>query len=178
MTDDSLEDPATVDRHAAALQYYLTFCSQSAVAKIYPHAACVNRGFRLEFTAYLAQCPVMRDSRNRAAGRSLKGQGFILQTVRALYEWAADPDRGNALAEGFRNPFRKLPRPKSLLKGEPLAEPDISLAMAIEFIAACDRFQLRLFVPMLIFGLRPRAFAPGFPRNSCRHVSAGLPLPE
>ncbi len=34
-------------------------------------------------------------------------------------------------------------------------EPDITTDMAIEFVSACDAYQLRLFAPMILYGLRP-----------------------
>src|SRR5262249_9756794 len=37
---------------------------------------------------------------------------------------------------------------------DPLAEPDITLAMALDLVAACDRYQLLLFAPLVLFGLR------------------------
>jgi hypothetical protein len=58
------------------------------------------------------------------------------------------------LPEGFRNPFRRSSPTRSILHGDPLAAPDITLSMAIDLVAACDRFQLRLFLPILLFGLR------------------------
>jgi hypothetical protein len=147
-------DPATVRRYDAALRHYLAFCAQSAVAKGCPHAAGVNREFRLQLAAFLAQRPVTPNGSAQAEGRPMKGQGFILDTVRALYQWAADPGRGNLLPEGFRNPFLRCGQPRALLQGDPLAEPDITLGMAADLVDACDRFQLRLFVPLLLFGLR------------------------
>jgi hypothetical protein len=147
-------DPATVRRYDAALRHYLAFCGQPVISRVYPHATGVNRDFRLHLAAFLAQRQVTPNGRSGAEGRPMKGQGFILDTVRALYEWAADPERGNLLPEGFRNPFLRPSQARSLLKGDPLAEPDITLAMAIDLVAACDRFQLRLFGPMLLFGLR------------------------
>jgi hypothetical protein len=147
-------DPATVRRYSAALGHYLAFCGQPEVAKAYPHGGGVNRDFRLRLAAFLAQRQVTPNGRAQGKGRPLKGQGFILDTVRALFEWAADTERGNLLPEGFRNPFRHSSPARSVLQGDPLAEPDITLSMAIDLVAACDRFQLRLFVPMLLFGLR------------------------
>jgi hypothetical protein len=41
-----------------------------------------------------------------------------------------------------------------VLRGDPLAEPDVTLPMALDLVRACDGYQLRLFVPMLLFGLR------------------------
>ena len=52
--------------------------------------------------------------------------------MRALYAWAADPDRGGLLPEGFRNPFLRATATRGLLKSDPLAEPDLTLPMAID----------------------------------------------
>ena len=35
-----------------------------------------------------------------------------------------------------------------------IGEPDITVDMAVEFLEACDAYQLRLFGPMAIYGLR------------------------
>lgn len=147
-------EPATVARYSAALCHYLAFCEQPEVARAYPHAGGVNRDFRLKLVAFLAQRQVAPNGRAQAAGRPMKGQGFILDTVRALYQWAADPDRGNQLPDGFRNPFLHHGEARPLLRGDPLAEPDITAAMALDLVVACDRYQLLLFAPLLLFGLR------------------------
>jgi hypothetical protein len=147
-------DPATVRRYAAALNHYLDFCSQPDVARAFPHASGVNRDFRLQLAAFLSQRQATSNGRAQGQRRPLKGQTFILDTVRGLFEWAADSERGNLLPEGFRNPFLRSSPSRSFLQGDPLAEPDITLNMALDFVAACDRFQLRLFMPILLFGLR------------------------
>jgi hypothetical protein len=147
-------DPGTVRRYDVALRHYRAFCSQPAILKTYPHAARVNRDFRLQLAAFLAQRPVTPNGRAQGRGRPMKGPGFVLDTVRALFEWAADPERASLLPEGFRNPFLRPAQTRSLLKGDPLAEPDVTPAMAVDLVTACDRFQLRLFAPMLLFGLR------------------------
>lgn len=147
-------DPATVKRYEAALRHYLVFCDQQGIAKTYPHASRVNREFRLGLTAFLATRSVSSNGNPCGHHRPMRSQSFILDTVRALFEWAADPERGGLLPEGFQNPFRRSREVRSILQGDPIAEPDITLSMAIELICACDAFQLRLFVPMLLFGLR------------------------
>jgi integrase len=85
----------------------------------------------------------------------MKGQAFVTDAVRAMLEWAADPDRGALLPDSFHNPFRRLKGLWQVLKGDPLAEPDITLTMAVSFVRACDPFQRRLFVPLILYGLRP-----------------------
>jgi hypothetical protein len=147
-------DPDTVPRYGSALGHYLAFCEQTEVARTYPHAGGVNRHFRLQLAAFLARRQVTPNGRAHGESRPLRGQRFILDTVRALFEWAADPERGNLLPEGFRNPFLRSAPAKPVLQGDPLAEPDITLDMAIDLVAACDCYQLRLFAPMLAFGLR------------------------
>src|SRR5205814_4483386 len=39
-------------------------------------------------------------------------------------------------------------------QGDPLAAPDVTMDMAAAFVRVCDLFQLRLFVPVILFGLR------------------------
>lgn len=147
-------DPATVRRYAAALQHYLAFCQEADIVRTFPNASGVNREFRLKLSAFLAQRQVTPNGRTQAQPQPMKGQGFILDTVRALYQWAADAERGGLFPEGFRNPFLRTAEARSILKGDPLAEPDITLSMAINLVRVCDRFQLQLFVPVLLFGLR------------------------
>jgi hypothetical protein len=147
-------DPATARRYNTALQHYLQFCAQLSIAKGFPNASCVNRDFRLAFGAFLADRVVSGNGRNSKSQRPMMGHAFVMDTVRAMFEWAADPDRGGQLPEGFRNPFRRSGASRSILKGDPLAEPDITLPMGLSLLKACDAFQLRLFAPMLLFGLR------------------------
>ena len=56
--------------------------------------------------------------RTQALARPMKGQRFVLDTVRAMYEWAADPERGRLLPEGFRNPFLRMAGARTLLKAD------------------------------------------------------------
>lgn len=146
--------PATVARYQGALRHYLDFCNQPAVNKAHPRVAGVNRDFRLAFAAFLTNCKVTANGNENAISRPMKGQAFVIDAVRAVYEWASDPDRGNLLPDGFRNPFRRASGSRSIHQGDPLADPDITVGMAIDFIRACDQYQLRLFVPVVLFGLR------------------------
>jgi hypothetical protein len=147
-------DSATVRRYEGALRHYLSFCEQASVAKAFPSAATVNRDFRLSLAAFLAERRVSGNGRGETRSRPMRGQAFVVDTVRGLYEWALDPERGGLLPEGFHSPFRRLHLSRTVLKGDPLAEPDITLAMALDLVGACDAYQLGLFAPMLLFGLR------------------------
>jgi hypothetical protein len=147
-------DPATVRRYTAALGHFLAFCEQPAVVRGHPYAAGVNREFRLKLTAFLAQRQVTSNGNSQAKGRPMKAQGFVLDTVRATYQWAGDPERGNLMPEGSHNPFLRHSESRVVHMGDPLAEPDVTLPMAIDFVRVCDDYQLRLFVPLLLFGLR------------------------
>jgi hypothetical protein len=146
--------PATAGRYRSALARYLAYCQSPGVLKSHPHAATVDRDFRLGFAAFLAARQVSPNGHANAAPRPLKGQAFVLDAARALFEWAADPDCGGLLPDGFRNPFRRSGERRSPQQGDPLAEPDVTLPMAIDFVGACDAYQLRLFAPLLLFGLR------------------------
>lgn len=145
---------STVVRYHDALQHYRAFCDQPDVRRAWPHAAAVNREFRLALSSFLNTRAISPNGRAAAAKRPMRGHGFVLDTVRAMFGWAADADRGALLPDGFRNPFLRRGVRTSLLQGDQLAEPDISLSMALDMVKACDRYQLRLFVPMLLFGMR------------------------
>jgi hypothetical protein len=146
--------PATVRRYRAALGHYLAFADQEGVRHSYRHAHQIDGDFRLAFAAWLAGRRVAPNGRPQAATRPMKGQAFVQAAVRAMLEWAADPDGGRLLPDGFRNPFRRAGCNRPVLVGDPLAEPDITPDMATNFIGACDHYQLALFVPFLFFGLR------------------------
>jgi hypothetical protein len=152
--DAGVIDPATVRRYGSALGHYLSFCAQTDIQKAYPHVAGLDRDFHLAFAAFLANHCITPNGHPHAAPRPMRGQAFVLDTVRAMLEWAADPGRGGLLPDGFRNPFLRHAEPRPLLRGDPLGEPDITTAAAVAFVAACDRYQLLLFVPLIVFGLR------------------------
>jgi hypothetical protein len=122
--------------------------------KAFPHVASINRDFRLGLAAFLADRRVAPGGGSSGSARPMKGQAFVLDTVRAMLEWAADPDRGGLLPDGFRDPFLRRGEPRSVFRGDPLGEPDITLPMALNLVNLCNRFQLLLFAPMLLFGLR------------------------
>jgi hypothetical protein len=144
----------TVGRYRVALGHYLAYCAQPAVTKEFPAAIGVNRTFRLGLAAYLGDRPVTGNGRIGAAAHLMRGHQFVLDTVRAMYEWAADPDRGGLLADGFRNPFLRTGGRRPIFQGDPLAAPDVTVPMVVSLIEACDQFQLRLFAPIVLFGLR------------------------
>jgi integrase len=84
----------------------------------------------------------------------MRGQRFVIDSVRALFEWARDGDRGGLLPDGFKNPFLRAGEKRYLLHGDPLAEPDITVPMAAAFLRTCDDYEIRMFVPLILFGLR------------------------
>jgi hypothetical protein len=147
-------DPGTVARYRSALDHYLTYATQPRIEKQCKFVAGVNREFRMGFEAYLAARIVTPNGRGGKGGRPMRSAEYVLQTTGAMFEWAADPDRGNLVPAGFRNPFLRTGRRWDRLAFDPLAPPDITIPMAGEFLAACDRYQLRLFAPILLFGLR------------------------
>jgi hypothetical protein len=83
----------------------------------------VDRDFRVAFAGFLATRTVTGNGREKAPGRPMKSGGFVLDAARALFAWAADPDRGGLLPAGFRNPFREPGGKKAVFKGDPLAAP-------------------------------------------------------
>jgi integrase len=147
--------PGTVERYRAALGHYEAFLERPDVASRYAYAAGIDRDLALEFTAFLNARTVTPNGAALGDARLMTGQGFVLDTIRAMLEWAADPERGKLLPEGFRNPFLGASRRLGTPADDCEAEPDITTDMAIEFISTCDEYQLRLFAPMILYGLRP-----------------------
>lgn len=146
--------PATVARYRAALDHYRAFCTQTEVARMYPSPAQVNRGFQLSFATFLANREVAANGRSGATSGLMRSHRYVLDVVRSVYEWALDPDRGGLLPEGFRSPFLNAGGKARSHHSDPLAQPDITTSTATDLVGACDLHQLRLFVPLLFFGLR------------------------
>jgi len=149
-------DPATVQRYGSTLQrHYLAFVEQADIGRRYPHISSIDREFQLEFTAYLNNVKISPNGSARGAPRSMKGKEFVLDVVRAMLEWASDPDRGNLLPDGFRNPFKRRARKSQRDTVDLLGDPEISISMAQDLLTECDTFQLAIFAPLLLYGLRP-----------------------
>ena len=145
---------ATTGRYRSALAHYLAFTETSRVTRAYPTAARVDRQFALDFAAFLDNQTVAPNGHDNAGKRRLRGQTFIIDAVRAMYEWADDPARGNCMPAGFRSPFRRATLKRRAPAIDPLGEPDITSEMAADFLEACDDYQLALFALVALFGLR------------------------
>jgi integrase len=143
-------DLRTVARYQTALEYFNKFTAQPDTNAAYPHPGRTDREFVLRFQGFLQQQLVSRGNRTRP----LEGHEFILATARSAFTWASDPDQGNLLADSFRNPFTgrnwTIRRPAVDLT----RELPITVPMAADFLGACDDYQVRLFTPLILFGLR------------------------
>jgi integrase len=148
-------DPHTVQRYRAAIGHYLAFAEQPVIAKAYPQIARVDRDFQLQFSAFLANRLVRPNGRANSRPRPMQAQDFVRDVVRGMFVWAADPDRGGLLSDAFRNPFVGDRRQTASVAADLMREPDITTPMAAAFLATCDAFQLSVFAPMLLYGLRP-----------------------
>ncbi len=148
-------DVATACRYVSALRHYRNFTEQTRLDPAQRYAAGVNRNFQLQFASYLNELCVQPNGRGDNTTSPMKSQAFVLDVVRSMFEWAADPERGSLLPQGFRNPFALRKRSTRQVAVDPIRPPDITVAMAVDFVAAADAFQLAVFTPMLLFGLRP-----------------------
>lgn len=147
-------DTATVSRYETALRHYSDFVGHPGVSRSYRFAVQIDRDFRLDFTAYLNQLRVSGNGHPASAHRAMVAQEYVLDVVRAMLQWAADPDRGKLLPESFRNPFARRGQRRQVA-ADPVGDPDITTSMAVDLILACDAFQLRAFAPLVLYGLRP-----------------------
>jgi integrase len=145
--------PATPARFSSALDHFVSFASQPGVSKSYATAGQIDRQFVLKFASHLMGVQISPNGHANTARRRMIGQQFVLNVVRGVYEWARDTERGACLPADFINPFRIATlRPKA--PTTLLGEPDVTIAMASSFLQKCDDFQLRLFSPMILLGLR------------------------
>lgn len=148
-------DPRTVQRYESALKHYQAFVEQPNISRQFAHIGSINRQFALQFMAYLSTLQVHVNGHAHGPTQRMGRPDYVVDVVRSLFEWAADPQRGNLVPEGFHNPFRRRSRHgTSSIARVSLGEPDITLEMAVEFIEACDNYQLLLFAPMALYGLR------------------------
>ena len=149
-------DPRTVRRYASALTlHYLGYSERTDIERQFRYIAGVDRDFALGFATYLKNVVVRPNGHPNCRPRSMQGQAFVVDVVRGMYEWAADPDRGGLLPDAFRNPFVRRGRQRGGCLVDQFGEPDITISMATDFIRACDLYQLKLFAPLIFFGLRP-----------------------
>ena len=148
-------DVATVGRYAAASHRLVDFAELPTIERRYPDAGKVDREFQLRFSAYLNDLIVIGGGSGSSNRGSLKATRYILAVARGVYDWAADPNRGHLLAEGFRNPFSDMGRPANVVAPDPFRSVDITVPMAVELIRAADYFQLQVLTPIMLYGLRP-----------------------
>ncbi|MBL8823454.1 MAG: site-specific integrase [Planctomycetia bacterium] len=144
---------STPARYRSALRYYLQFCELPESARTFPFPVSVNREFRMAFVEYIIRLrlDVRGSSETGFTGCS---PHYLLDVARAMYLWAADPELGHLLPENFHNPFLRAHTGLARLVKDPLAPPDITTLMACDFLRECNLQQLRLFVPIVLFGLR------------------------
>lgn len=152
--DANVIDPSTVRRYQSALGHYLAFIDQPEIQKTFPHAAGVNRDFQLALAAFLTNRMISPNGHPNTQPRRMQSAAFVEDAVRALYAWAADPDRGHLLPVGFRSPFIHKARQRRTVVRDLIGEPDITVPMAVDFVMTCDVYQLKLFAPVVLYGLR------------------------
>jgi hypothetical protein len=148
-------DVATASRYESALRHFQDFTAQAHLAVAHRSAAGIDREFQLQFAAYLDALCVIPNGRSGALKRPMRGQSFVLDVVRSMLEWAADPERGNFLPESFRNPFAHRARGTRNVATDPIRPLDVTTSMAVDLVRMADRFQLAVFAPLLLYGLRP-----------------------
>lgn len=148
-------EPRSFTRYRSALiGHYLAFAELPENSRRWPFAMNADREFALGLARFLRARSVSPNGRGgTAGGHPMKSGGFVIDAVRSLYAWAADPDRGQLLGDGFRNPFLRKASQRGQSR-DPFGEPDVTSAMAQLLFEACDDYQLRLFAPMTFYGLR------------------------
>lgn len=147
-------DPRTVSRYRSALKHYLKFSEQPAISSKFKFVAAIDRHFALQFASYLSKAQVSSNGHENTKRRRMTAPQYVESVVRSMLVWAADPEQGNLLPHGFRNPFSGRSRKTNQSAADPLSEPAISMEMAVEFLKNCDDFQRPLFALLAFYGLR------------------------
>jgi hypothetical protein len=147
-------DTATVTRYRAALRHFTDFVSQPASHSRYRYASRLDMTFADEFSGWLRARRVSPNGHPAAAPQRLRSVAYVEDVARSMLRWAADPRRGGLLPTGFSNPFSARERRTDEVRHDLFGAPDITLPMAADFLAACDRYQLPLFALHLFFGVR------------------------
>ena len=146
--------PKTVRRYASALEHYRFFIQQPLISTAYPSITNVNRDLVLHFQTYLKNLQVSSNGHPNTQKQTMSSPDYVLDVVRGMYIWAADPDRGNLMPSGFRNPFQGKVRQSASVAPDLFGEPDIIIPMVVDFLKKCDSYQLHLFVLLIFYGLR------------------------
>ena len=147
-------DSGTVNRYRTALGHYLKFVEEGA-SKKWPTVNRINQDFVLDFATFLNQLEVSPNGHANTTKRKLRSPEFVQSVVRSMLRWAADPNGGAMLGDGFRNPFHGRMRRTDAVQADLFGEPDITLDMANKFLAECDDYQLPIFAILVFYGLRP-----------------------
>ncbi|WP_417849315.1 hypothetical protein [Thalassoglobus sp.] len=154
-TDADEISPKTLGRYSSALKHFLEFVSQSEVQQQYRYAANVDQRFVLSFKAFLSNLKVPPNGHPHATPRPLKSIGYVIGVTRGMFSWGTSEKSGPLLPTGFRNPFRENVQTRKDRRAKDLfGDPDVTVEMASKFLQNCDAFQLHLFTPIILFGLR------------------------
>jgi integrase len=146
--------PQTCRRYASAIEHYDRFIHDLGLAGTPIEPDGIDREHALRFTQFLATRKVAPNGHPHSKRRHLTRPDTVLDTVRAMFQWAADPGRGALLPVTFVNPFLRSALKRRRAARDPLAEPDITLDMAFRMIEACDRYALGVLAPLFLYGLR------------------------
>jgi hypothetical protein len=152
--DASEIDSRTVARYESAIQHYMAFCEQPETERSFPSPTGVNREFVMQFSEYLSTMRISPNGHPHAARRRMSSTKYVEDVVRAMLAWSADPERGNMMPDGFRNPLEGSRRRSNEPVRDLFGDPDITLPMAVAFVQVCDKYQLRLFSLLMLYGLR------------------------
>ncbi len=83
-------DPRTVRRYESALKHYLGFVEQPSIHRQFPHVSSADRKFALELMSYLRSLQVHPNGHPNGQARPMRRPDYVLDVVRAMYDWAAD----------------------------------------------------------------------------------------
>lgn len=100
------------------------------IRKEFPDITAAAASLQAKFAAHLHSLATL-PAGSSSKIRQLRSPNFTLDTVRAMYAWALDPDGGNLLPPSFSNPFRNSRRQTRTVR-ERLGEPGSGHILPLE----------------------------------------------
>ncbi len=142
---------ATLNRYRTATDHLLGFIEQGGGRS--PRVSSFRPTHAEQFVRYLRQLKVAPNGHANATRRPLRGKGikYVLQVCRSLFNFAL---KRRYLPPYADNPFSVIEIDR--MPADPATpHADLSKRQERQLLAACDEWQLPVFLTLVLTGLRP-----------------------
>jgi integrase len=143
--------PRTVARYQSALHYLRRFAEKSGGSRV--RLGRLDSEFVLSLKSYLNRLKIHRNGHPHTQPQPMTEPGirFILSVARAAWHWAKN-HTPPLLPEEAQNPFQGHVGSRPLK--DLVARTELNAEVLTRLITQADMYQLVLFMPMILYGLR------------------------